>query len=87
MILSWGSEMPENDFVIGTVKWFDGSKGYGFLVCEGKDIFVHSKRLRESGFASSKDDVKINLYPGEKLRFRILQGPKGPYAVELSRVK
>jgi len=77
--------MSENDFVTGAVKWFNPDKGYGFIVVEGKDIFLHSKRLRESGFIVAKDAVTLQLTPGDKLKFRILNGPKGAYAVEISK--
>ena len=74
-----------SDFVNGTVKWFNPEKGYGFIVCEGRDIFVHSKRLRESGFVTARDAVVIKLEPGDKLKFKIENGPKGPFAVEISK--
>jgi CspA family cold shock protein len=77
--------MSEDNRVVGTVKWFDPLKGYGFVICDGKDIFVHSKRLRESGFIASKDLVVITLDPGDKLKFKIENGPKGPYAVEIAK--
>lgn len=80
--------MPESDnFVISTVKWFNPEKGYGFVVVDGKDIFIHSKRLRESGFIVAKDAVTLQLTPGDKLKCRVLEGPKGPYAVEISKAK
>lgn len=77
--------MSSNDFVTGAVKWFDPGKGYGFIVCEGKDIFLHSKRLRDSGFELSNPSKPLKLEPGDKLKFRIESGPKGAFATEISK--
>lgn len=77
--------MSSSDFVTGVVKWFNPTKGYGFVVCDGKDVFIHSKRLRESGLVASKDTTTIALDPGEKLKFKIETGPKGSYATEISK--
>jgi cold shock protein len=75
-----------SEFVTGFVKWFNPLKGYGFVVHEGKDVFIHSKKLRESGFVVTKDTTIIELDPGDKLKFRIETGPKGSYATEISKV-
>jgi cold shock protein len=58
------------DRVIGKVKWFNGTKGYGFLEREGgPDVFVHFSAIQGEGFK--------NLQEGQKVEFTIEQGPKG----------
>jgi CspA family cold shock protein len=65
--------------VIGTVKWFNDAKGYGFLAQDGgKDVFVHHSAIVAEGFRS--------LTEGDKVEFSIEQGPKGPSAVNVRRV-
>ena len=57
----------------GTVKWFNGSKGYGFLAREGgADVFVHYSAVQGEGYR--------NLEEGQKVEFSVEQGPKGPQA-------
>ncbi|MDO8754673.1 MAG: cold-shock protein [Anaerolineales bacterium] len=59
--------------IIGTVKWFNGSKGYGFLAREGgADVFVHFSAIQGDGFK--------NLEEGQKVEFTVEAGPKGPQA-------
>ncbi len=56
--------------IIGTVKWFNGTKGYGFIEREGgPDVFVHFSAIEGDGFR--------NLNEGQKVEFTIEQGPKG----------
>ncbi len=56
--------------IIGTVKWFNGSKGYGFIQREGgADVFVHFSAIKGDGFR--------NLEEGQRVEFEIEQGPKG----------
>jgi len=61
----------------GTVKWFNSSKGYGFIEQEdgGPDVFVHHSGINSTGFRSLKE--------GDKVSFDIQQGPKGPSAVNV----
>ncbi len=62
--------------VVGTVKWFNGAKGYGFLAREGgPDVFVHFSAIQGDGFR--------NLEEGQKVEFTIEQGPKGLQAAEV----
>jgi CspA family cold shock protein len=63
--------------VKGTVKWFNNSKGYGFIEQEnGPDVFVHHTGISGSGFKS--------LDEGASVTFDIEQGPKGPAAVNVT---
>ena len=57
----------------GTVKWFNESKGYGFITAdEGKDVFVHYSAIQGDGFKT--------LAEGQKVSFEIVNGEKGPQA-------
>jgi len=59
--------------IIGTVKWFNGDKGFGFIEREGgKDVFVHFSAIQGDGYK--------NLQEGQKVEFLVEQGPKGPQA-------
>jgi cold shock protein len=65
--------------VIGTVKWFNASKGFGFIAREGgPDVFVHFSAITSSGFKS--------LDEGQKVEFRIEKGPKGLQAADVKPV-
>jgi len=62
--------------LIGRVKWFNDSKGYGFIEQEGgKDIFVHYTAIEGEGFKS--------LAEGQKVEFEIIDGAKGPQAAKV----
>ena len=57
----------------GTVKWFNGSKGYGFIEREeGEDVFVHFSAIQADGYR--------NLEEGQRVEFTVVQGQKGPQA-------
>ena len=64
----------------GTVKWFDGEKGYGFIRPDdgGEDVFVHHTGIVGSGFKS--------LNEGEKVTYEVAQGRRGPQAESVSKV-
>lgn len=65
--------------IIGTVKWFNGSKGYGFIEREGgADVFVHFSAIQGDGFR--------NLEEGQKVEFEVEQGPKGLQAANVTAV-
>jgi len=63
----------------GTVKWFNESKGFGFIEQEeGKDIFVHYSAIQGNGFKT--------LNEGDKVEFEVIDGPKGPAAANVNKV-
>lgn len=65
--------------VIGTVKWFNNGKGYGFIEREdGPDVFVHYTAIQADGFRT--------LEEGQQVEFSIEQGEKGPQAAEVTFV-
>jgi CspA family cold shock protein len=66
-----------SDRQIGTVKWFNDAKGFGFISREnGPDVFVHFRAITGSGFRT--------LQEGQKVSFNVTQGPKGPQAEGVS---
>lgn len=62
--------------VNGTVKWFNGEKGFGFIEQEdgGKDVFVHYRNINNSGHG------RVSLDDGQKVTFELGEGEKGPQA-------
>ena len=61
---------------IGTVKWFNKEKGYGFIAREsGNDVFVHYSEIRADGYRS--------LEEGQSVQFSVTQGQKGPQAQDV----
>jgi cold shock protein len=65
--------------VVGTVKWFNNGKGYGFIAREGgEDVFVHFSAIQGDGYRS--------LEEGQKVEFTIEKGPKGLQASNVIKV-
>ncbi|MGE5138853.1 MAG: cold-shock protein [Rudaea sp.] len=65
--------------VTGTVKWFNASKGYGFIAHDGgKDVFVHYSAIQMDGYRS--------LNEGDQVEFTIEDGQKGPQAVQVVKM-
>jgi CspA family cold shock protein len=63
----------------GTVKWFNGAKGYGFISRNsGEDVFVHFRAIVGEGYKS--------LNEGDNVEFQVEQGPKGLQATNVSKV-
>jgi CspA family cold shock protein len=63
----------------GTVKWFNDSKGYGFITREsGTDVFVHHTAIQMEGFKSLKE--------GQNVEFEVAEGPKGPQAANVTLI-
>jgi CspA family cold shock protein len=64
--------------VQGTVKWFNNSKGYGFIGRDdGPDVFVHYSAISGEGYRT--------LQEGDSVEFEIVQGPKGPQAANVAK--
>ncbi|MBO6701114.1 MAG: cold-shock protein [Pseudomonadales bacterium] len=65
-----------SDTVQGTVKWFNESKGYGFISQDsGPDVFAHHSSIQSSGFRT--------LAEGQRVEFNVTQGEKGPQAANI----
>ncbi len=63
----------------GTVKWFNETKGFGFIAREsGPDVFVHYSAIQSAGFRK--------LVEGQQVEFNIEDGPKGPQATQVTLV-
>jgi CspA family cold shock protein len=69
----------EESTVIGTVKWFNNSKGYGFIGRnDGPDVFIHYSAILADGYRS--------LSEGDPVEFEIIDGPKGPQAANVRKM-
>ncbi|MBI4689354.1 MAG: cold-shock protein [Nitrospirae bacterium] len=63
----------------GTVKWFNESKGFGFITKEdGVDVFVHYSAIQDNGFKS--------LAEGQEVNFDVVDSPKGPKAANVTKL-
>jgi len=63
----------------GTVRWFDGSKGFGYIEQEqGPEVFVHYTAISDKGFR--------NLSPGQRVEFTVQDSVRGPQAAQVIRV-
>jgi cold shock protein len=63
----------------GSVKWFDPSKGYGFITTDGgRDIFVHYSAIKNEGFKTLQD--------GQKVEFSVIENDKGPQAQDVKTI-
>jgi len=61
----------------GTVKWFNGQKGFGFITGEdGNDVFAHFSQINSEGYKS--------LDEGQKVSYDVVDGPKGPQAENIT---
>ncbi|ACZ19214.1 cold-shock DNA-binding domain protein [Thermanaerovibrio acidaminovorans DSM 6589] len=63
----------------GVVKWFNATKGYGFITAEdGKDVFVHFSAIQQEGFKT--------LEEGQRVSFEVVEGSKGPQAANVEKL-
>jgi CspA family cold shock protein len=68
------------DRITGTVKWFNGSKGYGFIAPDngGEDVFVHYSAIQAAGYR--------NLDEGDRVEFSVEDGKKGLQAADVAKI-
>ena len=68
-----------SDAIVGTVKWFNDAKGYGFIEREGgADVFVHFRAINGTG--------RRTLLEGQSVTFEVVQGQKGPQAENVTAI-
>lgn len=71
--------IPEENTVIGNVKWFNNAKGFGFIGRnDGPDVFVHYSGILGEGYRTLKE--------GESVEFEIVEGPAGPQAANVRKI-
>lgn len=74
-----GSFSPVTEREIGTVKWFNNTKGYGFIARDsGEDVFVHYTSIQGEGYRSLQEEQQVE--------FEVGSGEKGPQAIEVVAV-
>ena len=64
--------------ITGVVRWFDGSKGYGYISAEGQEVFVHYSAITGGGLR--------NLFPGDKVEVVVEDSYRGPQAMQVTRL-
>jgi CspA family cold shock protein len=69
-----------SDRIVGTVKWFNGTKGFGFATPDdgSRDVFVHYSAIQGEGFR--------NLNEGDRIEFSVEKGEKGPKATNVIKI-
>jgi CspA family cold shock protein len=71
--------IPEENTVIGNVKWFNNAKGFGFIGRnDGPDVFVHYSGILGEGYRTLKE--------GDSVEFEIAEGPEGPQAANVRKI-
>ncbi len=71
------NKISEVHIMTGTVKWFNGEKGFGFITGEdGNDVFAHFSQINSEGYKS--------LDEGQKVSYDVVKGPKGPQAENIT---
>jgi cold shock protein len=78
--LETNSKKEYSNMAEGTVKWFNDSKGFGFITQdEGGDLFVHHSAIQGEGFKS--------LSEGQRVEFEVVKGQKGPAAANVRKIR